>query len=158
MKKTMVALAMILTMSSITAFAGIADSNPFAIKGHGDVNEKVLNAFKQEFTDAAEVKWSAGVNYYKAEFIFNNQYISAFYSTTGELYGVTRHISSLDLPLNLLLSLKKDYSSFWITDLFEMAKKDGTSYYITLEDADTKVVLKASGSDEWTTYKKTKKS
>jgi len=147
MKKMMVALAMILTMSSITAFAG-----------DGDVSAKVLNAFQQDFSSAAEVKWTEGDNYYKASFIYNSQFVSAYYSIDGELYGVTRYISSLDLPLNLLMSLKKDYSQFWITDLFELSKKEGTSYYITLEDADTKFVLKASDGSDWTTYKKIKKT
>jgi hypothetical protein len=147
MKKMMVVLAMMLTVSSITAFAG-----------DGDVSTKVLNAFQQDFSDAADVKWTEGDDYYKASFLFKNQYVSAYYSPEGELYGITRYISSLDLPLNLLLSLKKDYSKFWITDLFELSKKEGTSYYITLEDADTKIILKASGSNEWTNYKKIKKT
>ena len=143
----MVVLAMMLTVSSITAFAG-----------DGDVNTKVLTAFQQDFSNAAEVTWTAGDDYYKASFLFNNQYVSAYYSPEGELYGITRYISSLDLPLNLLLSLKKDYSQFWITDLFELSKKEGTSYYITLEDADTKIILRASDGSDWANYKKVKKT
>jgi hypothetical protein len=147
MKKMMVVLAMMLTVSSITAFAG-----------DGDVNTKVLTAFQHDFSNAAEVTWTAGDDYYKASFLFNNQYVSAYYSPEGELYGITRYISSLDLPLNLLLSLKKDYSQFWIADLFELSKKEGTSYYITLEDADTKIILKSSDGSDWTNYKKIKKT
>lgn len=147
MKKMMVVLAMMLTVSSITAFAG-----------DGDVSTKVLNAFQQDFSNTADVQWTSGDNYYKASFLFNKQYISAYYSPEGELYGVTRYISSLDLPLNLLIKLKKDYDQFWITDLFELSKNEGTSYYITLEDADTKIILKASDGSDWSTHKKTKKT
>lgn len=147
MKKTMIALVMMLTMGSISAFAG-----------DEIVNEKVLNAFKQDFNSVIDVRWTEGEDYYKAEFMYNNQQVSAFYNTSGELYGITRYITSPDLPLNLIINLKKDYSQYWITDLFEVAKKDSTSYYITLEDADTRIMLKASDGYSWTPWKKTKKS
>lgn len=144
MKKIMIALVIILTMCSMTVFAG-------------DVNEKVLNAFKEDFSNVTDVKWTEGDNYFKAVFIFNNRQVSAYYNPYGELYGVARHITSLDLPLQLLINLKKEYAQYWITDLFEVAKKDDTIYYITLEDADTVTMLKASGGNDWTIWKKTKK-
>ena len=147
MKKTLIALVMMLSMSSISAFAG-----------EDIVNEKVLSAFKQDFNNATDVRWIEGEDYYKAEFIYNSQQISAYYNTSGELYGITRYITSPDLPLNLQINLKRDYSQYWITNLFEVAKKDGTSYFITLEDADTRIILKASDGYNWTAWKKTKKS
>jgi hypothetical protein len=39
-----------------------------------------------------------------------------------------------------------------------VAKNDGTSYYITLENADTKIVLKTSGGSEWNIYQKIRKA
>jgi hypothetical protein len=147
MKKGIMALVIMLTMGSISAFAG-----------DEIVNEKVLNAFKQDFSNVMEVRWTECADYYKAEFAFNNQQLSAFYNTSGELIGISRYLTSTDLPLNLLINLKKDYLQYWITDLFEVGNKDGTSYYITLEDADTKIMLKASDGYNWTSWKKTKKS
>jgi len=41
--------------------------------------------------------------------------------------------------------------------VLESATEDGTSYYITLETADTQVILKSSG-DTWNTFKKQRKS
>ena len=35
--------------------------------------------------------------------------------------------------------------SYWVSDLVEVSKSDGTYYYITLENADTQLVLKSSG-------------
>ena len=147
MKKILIALTMMFTMGSIHAFAGEVP-----------VSEKVLNAFKQDFNNAREVEWIEGEDYYRAAFIYYNQHVFAYYSPDGELYGITRYISSLDLPLRLLISLKKEYTQYWITDLVEVAKKDSTSYYITLEDADTITMLKASDNSDWKTWKKTKKS
>ena len=90
--------------------------------------------------------------------MYNDQYVSAYYSIDGDLMGLTRYISPADLPLVLQSDLKKNYSEFWMTDLFEVAKDDGTAYYITLEDADQKIVLKGTGGKRWENYKKVKKA
>ena len=54
-------------------------------------------------------------------------------------------------------SLKKKYEGFWISDLFEASKNDSTNYYITVENADTKIILNSSGTG-WNVYNKIKKS
>jgi len=62
------------------------------------------------------------------------------------------------LPLNLQVSLKKSYGNYWITDLFETASHDGSSYYVTLETADTKIILKSTDGGNWSIDQKFKKS
>jgi hypothetical protein len=146
MKKMMIALAMVFTLITTTSFAGAT------------VKQEVLNAFKTEFTKATEVNWSVGDTYYKAAFTMNDQKLFAFYSLDGEFLALTRNISSLQLPLNLQKSLKNRVTGQWITDLFEVANGEGTAYYITLESADTKVVLKSVGGSDWTVYKKINKA
>ncbi|HEY6504784.1 MAG TPA: hypothetical protein VIZ28_12465 [Chitinophagaceae bacterium] len=145
MKKIIITLAV--ALSTLSSFAREVE-----------VSSKVLDAFKNEFASAKEVTWTAGDNFYKAAFIYNDQHVFAFYSTAGELLGMTRYISSLDLPMNLQSGLKKHYSNYWIADLFEVSNEDGTAYYITVENADTKVVLKSTGGGSWDVYKKTAKA
>ncbi len=145
MKKMIMMLA--ITISTLTAFAGQEEK----------VSPKVLEAFQTEFTAAKEVSWTIADNYYKAEFTFNGQHVSAFYNAEGELLGLTRYITSLDLPMNLQASLKKTYSDYWISDLFEVTKSNSTGYYITLENADHVIVMKATTDDNWSVYKKTRK-
>lgn len=145
MKQMILTLAV--AVSSLFAYAGAENAN---------VDSQVLNAFQNEFNAAKEVKWTESSDYYKASFIFNGQYVAAFYSHDGELMGVTRYITSLELPIKLQASLKKSYSAFWISDLFEVSNSEGTSYYVTLENADKKVVLK-SGGNSWDVYKSTEK-
>ena len=141
MKKIIVTLAV--ALSTLCSFAGEVN-----------VNAKVLDAFNSNFATAKEVTWTASRNYYKVTFVFNDQHVFAFYNADGELMGLTRYISSLDLPISLQVSLKKDYSNYWISDLFEVSNSEGTSYYITIENADAKVVLKSAGSEDWKTYQK----
>ena len=60
------------------------------------------------------------------------------------------------LPIKLQTSLKT-YEKGWISDLFEVSSDEGTSYYVTIEDADRKVVLKSNGDASWSVYEKTEK-
>lgn len=145
MKKMILTLA--IAISSLSVFAGEAN-----------VNEKVLNAFNSEFNSAREVQWTTGANYYMASFIYNEKYVNAYYNEEGELMGLTRNITTADLPFALQANLKNDYAGYWVSDLAEVTKSEGTTYYITLENADTKLVLKAAGGYNWSQYKKIKKA
>jgi len=145
MKKMILTLA--IAVSTLSAFAG-----------EGDVNQKVLDAFKTEFSTAKEVEWSTGQNYYRATFIYNDKYVFAYYNVNGELLGLTRHISPADLPISLQKNLKRDYKGYWVSDLFEVAKNDESGYYITLENADTRLILKTSDIYVWSVYQKIKKT
>lgn len=145
MKRMLLTLAIV--VSTMSAFAGEVN-----------VSEKVLNAFKTEFTTAKDVEWTVGSNYYMATFQYNENYVFAYYSEEGELLGLSRNISPTDLPLNLQTNLKNEYAAYWVSDLMEVTKTEGTIYYITLENADTKLVLKAAGGNSWNQYKKVKKA
>lgn len=143
MKKLILTIA--IAVASLVSFAADAE-----------VNLVVLKSFQQEFNGAKDVQWTSAGGNYKASFVFNNQYVFAFFTATGELMGVTRNITSLELPVRLQSSLKKDYSRYWISNLFEISNADGTHYYITLESADSKVILNSDNAD-WKLYKKASK-
>ncbi len=152
MKKILITLAFAVT--GVTAsFAGPAT----LLTGNETVNARVLNAFNKEFRSASDINWTIAENYYQVSFVYNEQYVSAYYNTDGELFGVARNISQEDLPLALQASLKKNYSDQWITDLFEVANANGTAYYITLENATSKTVLKAADGLNWKSFKKVTK-
>ena len=144
-------------MKKIIMTLAIALSSMAAFAGEEDVDRKVLNAFKTDFSTANHVEWASGNNYYRASFIYNNKHVFAYYNTDGDLLGLTRYISSMDLPLGLQTELKKDYADYWISDLFEVSKTEGTAYYITLEEADKQVVLKSTDSSGWEVYKTIRK-
>jgi hypothetical protein len=147
MKKIMMVLALVLTVGT-----------SFAFTGEEAVSKQAINAFKKEFAGATEAAWTVGSNFYKVTFTLNDQKLFAYYNTQGDFLAVTRYISSLQLPLSLQTSLKRSYNNYWITDLFEVAKNDGTNYYVTLETADTKIVLKSADGSDWAVYQKSKKA
>jgi hypothetical protein len=122
------------------------------------VSSAVIASFQSSFKNASEVSWKATENYYKADFVLNSQYVSAFYDNTGSLMAVTRNINSFQLPITLQTKLKNSYSSYWISDLFELSDDNGISYYATVENGDAKITLKSNGTGEWSVYQKQRKS
>jgi len=145
MKKMMMTLAIALT--TVCTFASEEKVAP-----------KVLEAFNTEFSTAKDVEWSIGEDQYTATFNYNGAYVFAYYNEEGDLLGLTRNLTPNALSMTLQNSLKKNYSDFWVSDLFEVAKNGGTDYYITLENADKKIVLHAAGGKDWEVYKKVKKA
>jgi len=147
MKKMIMMVAMVFSLSTMYAFTG-----------EEAVSKQAVNNFQSQFKGATETNWTIGKNYYKVAFNLGDQKLFAYYNTEGDFIAVTRYISSVQLPLTLQTGLKNDYSNYWISDLFEMADKDGTSYYVTLEDADAKIVLQSTDGKNWYSYSKSKKA
>jgi hypothetical protein len=147
MKRILTILTVMLSIS-LSSFA----------KGDDKVSPVVLESFKTSFKQATEVDWTVKEDMYKAQFNLEGQYITAFYNCDGKMVAMTRNIATTHLPISLQTSLKAQIEDLWITDLFEISNEEGTSYYVTLENADTKQVLKASANGEWSNYQKQRKS
>lgn len=148
MKKMMLVWALMLTVGISSSFAHFTET----------VSQQVVNAFKKDFSGAQDVNWESGKEFAKATFKMNDQVMFAYYSKEGELVAVTRNIISAQLPINLLADVKKNYGKYWITDLFEMAVNNSTSYYITLQNGDQQLILKSNGATGWEVFKKEKKT
>jgi hypothetical protein len=147
MKKKMMVWAMML-MVSVSTFAHTM----------GGVTERIIREFQKEFAGAKDVQWETGKAFVKATFTLHGQVMFAYYSNDASLLAVTRNITTNQLPMGLLTDVKKNYANYWISDLFEMVADNETSYYVTLESADSRVVLKSTDSTTWQVYKKEKKN
>ena len=148
MKVLLVAITALLSITNLKA----------AANDDITVSAAVLASFHSAFKNASEVEWKQSGNYYKADFAFNSQYVTAYYDATANLVAVTRNISSYQLPVTLQTKLKASYETYWISDLFELSNENGTSYYVTLENSDAKITLKSTVSNEWAVYQKGRKS
>ncbi len=142
----------ILVVVGLLAVMGVSNAYPSE-----KVSPKVLASFKTEFSNATDVQWETGSNYFRALFSLNEQRIFAYYNLEGEMISIARYISSLQLPINLYSSLKNDYSKYWISDLFEVSNNEGLHYYVTLETADLKLTMRSSNGGAWSIYNRTKK-
>jgi hypothetical protein len=150
MKQFILSIATMLMMGvSVSAFAGKNDD--------GAVNQLAVKSFRKDFTGASNIIWEQRDTYTKATFSLQGQVLFAYYNSNGDLQAVVRNITSDQLPITLLSSLRKDYGNSWISDLFEIVSDGQTSYYVTLEDSDKKIVLKSQGTEFWSEFKKEKK-
>ena len=141
MKKLITVLAILITLVS----------NAFA--GEKEIESKIHDSFKSKFTTVQDIKWETGTNYYKAAFTYYGNRMFAYYSQEAELLGVVRYFSPTQLPYYLQSCLKQNYKSFWITNLLELSTDNGFSYYIILENADRKIILKSRNGRNWKIYK-----
>jgi hypothetical protein len=147
-RKAAVVMAFTFALGTTYSFAAGVDGK--------DVNKEVKASFKHDFANAQMMSAEAHVNFTKVVFKMNEQVMTAFYATNGDLIAVTRNIVSSQLPVSLLLSFKKHYDSYWITDLFEMSQDQQSSYYLSLENADMKMTLRSNG-DSWEVYSSVRK-
>jgi hypothetical protein len=121
----------------------------------GDL-DNINASFHKDFRKAEILATNVTADYTKLTFKMNGMVLFAFYSGDGKLLAVTHNIVSTQLPLQLLMNLRRNYADFWISDLFECDADGTTSYFLTLENADSKVTLKSNGGD-WETYIKSTK-
>ena len=140
-KKAAVMMTLLLVLGTSYSFAKPVDS----------VDGDIRISFKKSFRGAQLMGTETHAAFTKLTFKMNESVMFAFYSKNGELLAVTRNITSSQLPLSLLLSLKNDYKAYWITELFEFTGDDDSCYYVSLESADAKMTLRSTG-DSWEVY------
>ena len=139
--KKLLAIALSLVLFASTSFAGDKPTD-----------KKVAETFTRFFASAQSISWNQTTNYTQANFLMNGQFLSAYFALNARMLGVSRNLTSLELPLMLIADLKKNYDGFWITELFEYVTPDSDAYYVTLENADKKLILK-SNSGKFSVYK-----
>jgi hypothetical protein len=140
MKKIISILALVLTVST-----------SFAFSGPESVSSQALNTFSSEYIGATDATWTISKDFYQVTFSLDGQKLFAYYNKAGEFLAVTHNISSVELPNSLKKGLRKLMTDRWITDLFEITNNDQTSWYVTIESADQKIVLKSNGG-KWRVY------
>lgn len=146
MKKIITLAALALTLVTGSSFA--ADST------NGKLNGEIKTSFQRDFHNATIISSEAHKNYTKVTFSMNSVVLFAFYGENGELMAVTRNILSTQLPVNLQMSLRNEYVGYWITELIELSGDGLNTYYVSIENADTKLTLRSNGDDTWELYEK----
>jgi hypothetical protein len=141
-------------MTALFLTVGIGSS--FATPA-GNGNDIVIASFHKEFRTADVMQVENKKEYTKVTFRMNGVVMFAYYSENGDLMAVVRNIVSTQLPISLLMDLKKNHADYWITDLFEMDSNGQTTYYVALENSDTRITLRSSNSTNWETFQKENK-
>lgn len=148
MKKKILIMVSSLILIFSTSFAG-SDSKT--------IPAKVSAVFSRDFSNAGNVRWEAAGEYYKASFDKRGMTLYAFYTGDGEFMGIASYLLSDRLPGSLQSEIHKKYAGYWITDLFQFNINNAPGYFITLENADHKIMLKAEENKSWSFYSEVKK-
>jgi len=141
MKKTILSIVIGLALFS-TAFA----------KAPEKATDRAIASFMKEFHKASDVIWSANSNYIMAAFELDHQTQYAYYDYQGNLVGVVHHILTSSLPADLSGDIRKHYSNYWVSELFQVSSDQGDAYYIQLKNADETIVLTTEGTGSWHLY------
>jgi hypothetical protein len=153
MKRTFAIITtLLLTVSVSSSFAHSTNNNNSISINNGEITAY----FHKDFSTAELLDTKSTGDYTKLTFKMNGMVLTAFYSNKGELLAVTHNITSAQLPLTLLMQVKRNYAGYWISDLFELNSNGESNYYITLENADKKITLR-SIENNWEAFSKTTK-
>jgi hypothetical protein len=149
MKKTLVAIALALTVITGSSFANVPEA----------VNRNILSNFSRSYEDAQEVKWESGKGFVKATFKLNGKVVFAYYKETGEEIAKTRNLTTDELPDALREEIRSKYGkTYWLTELFEVVSEQEYAYYAALTDGNKVIVYKADASGSWREYSRKKSS
>ena len=140
--------ALIATTIATSAFA--TDANK--------INFRIMQAFKNDYNNVANVNWTLRSTYAKAAFEKDGQPIEVFYNLAGEMIGTSRQITIDALPTNAKRTFAKRYADYTVTEVirFESSSMDG-AYFINAVNGQEKLIIKVSDDSMLSVYKKDKK-
>jgi hypothetical protein len=144
---------LILTTSLVlTLFASYAKSND------GKIPKYMSSVFASDFSQAKNINWETYNGFYKASFMDMGITLYAFYTPDAEFMGLATNLPANKLPVALQTIVKEKYEGYWITDLFQYTVNSTPGFFITIENADRKIMLKAEAGENWSLYSEVKKS
>ncbi|HLG40574.1 MAG TPA: hypothetical protein VI461_12940 [Chitinophagaceae bacterium] len=139
---------LILFTALMVSVAAVASASP------AEVNEKILKAFKETFSQAQDVVWNEYKDYYQANFKMDEIQVRAQYDENGTLLRTMRYYGEKQLLPNIVSRLKKKYVSKEIFGVTEITTETEVSFVITLKDDKNWYVVK---SDAYANLEQTEK-
>jgi hypothetical protein len=120
----------------LTGFVAVAAPAP------SEVNQKVLQAFKETFTSAQDVTWHEYEDYTQANFVIEKVQVRAQYAEDGRLIRTIRYYSEKELLPNIVAKLKKKYAGKEIAGVTESSSEDEVSFVINIKDENHWYIVK----------------
>ncbi len=120
------------------------------------IDDRILSAFKNEFSFAQNVKWSRENENTRVSFTLNDQRLLAWYNPEGEQLSVARNILYMQLPLAVVKAFEQNYGDASTAAITEVTRSNETVYYIQSERKGKKYLLRASPSGHISVIKKIK--
>ncbi len=111
------------------------------------VNYAVRQAFAQEFGNVKNVTWQkASNNMLRADFLVDEEKVSAFFSEDGNHVATTVQKDLQTLPGKLRAAIKEKFNNKEPKELFELISDEEHAYFFAMEEKGKTTVYKAFGS------------
>ncbi|MEI3801296.1 MULTISPECIES: hypothetical protein [unclassified Chitinophaga] len=110
--------------------------------------DTVLRLFSQAFPDAKCTRWVEDNEYYIVSFTRDETQCRIWYDKAGTLVYALRYCGESELPLSVLLTVKKEYADKHIAGVTELTNKNGVSYELLLSDNKKWYVVKSSSDGD----------
>jgi hypothetical protein len=162
-RKTLLVSACLLTISA-GVFANqnfTTGDNPGTTTGAtpaSTISDKLLQAFKQTFPDAVQVKWIEEPTRYRVTFKQNDILTKVEYDKDGNFVSSLRYYSEKNLPVTVLCQLQKKYAGKTIFGVTELATDASTEYYIKLVDDRNWITVRSDSEGNMQIVEKFKKA
>lgn len=117
-------------LAVLVMFLMFTTSNIFA-----NVNEQVLYSFRKAFPAAVDAKWSEDANGYLVSFTQYGILSKVAYNVDGDFMYALRYYGKENLPVSILMAVKKRFKDKNIFSVTEVSTPDGVEYHLKLDDA-----------------------
>jgi hypothetical protein len=122
------------------------------------ISEKLLQAFKEHFPNAEQVKWAEEPGKYMVDFKNAGIATRVVYNRDEDWVSSTRYYDEKNLPANIARKLHKKYPAMQVFGVIETTTELNLEYMIKLEDATSWVTVKSDGSGDMHVVEKLGKS
>lgn len=97
-------------------------------------SEALLRLFSRTFPDAKYIRWNEEGGYHIVSFTRNESQCRIWYDNEGALVYSLRYCQESELPMKVLLAVKKRYHDRRIDGVIEVTNRNGVNYELTLSD------------------------
>jgi len=115
-----------------------------------DPSEKLLNSFKSTFPAAKNVKWNDSESGYMVSFVQTGTLTKIKYDKEGNFVNSLRYYQEKDLPVKILMTLRKKYNGKNVFGVTEFTNAEGIIYQVTLNDDKKWYIVNASTDGDLT--------
>jgi hypothetical protein len=105
---------------------------------------KLIQAFKQTFPNAENVKWSDDKAGYFVSFYDHGNFEKVLYNKEGDFVSSWKYTDGKNLPTNIVLTLNKKYGESKILGVTELTTQTDVVYSVQLSKDDKLYSLQAS--------------
>ena len=123
-----------------------------------NVNEKLLQSFKENFPKAEQVNWKESQENYLVNFVEYGIRTSIVYDKDGNFISSSRYYQEKNLPYYILINIRKKYPEKKIYGVVEVSTIEAIDYYIKLEDAKVWTTIKMDSEGNLSLVEKLQKA